>query len=158
MDISEFLCGDVTPEVEEKYDTEKFGIIDILNAMTWKKQDLDFNNELVRKTYDQYMVNRWISMEEELFFIAEMMTTIKNLSDEQHFDLLKSVLPKEKFFPFGIYMKKAKDVTEKEKRYIAHYFEIGLTEAEDFIRQMDQTEISAILSKYKYGKNEMIKI
>jgi len=55
-------------------------------------------------------------------------------------------------------MKKAKDLTEKEKRYIAHYFEIGLSEAEEYIRQMDMEEINDVLKKYKYGKNEMIKI
>jgi hypothetical protein len=158
MDISEFLCSEITPEVEEKYDAKKFGIIDILSAMTWQKIDLDFDDEVIKKTYDQYMINRWISMEEELFFIAEMMSTIKNLTDAQHFDLLKSVLPRAKFFNYGVYMKKAKDVTEKDKRYIAHYFEIGISEAEDYIRQMDQSEIDDVLKKYKYGKNDMIKI
>ena len=158
MDISDFLCNDVVEEIEEKYNIPKFGIIDILNAMTWQKKDLDFNVDYIAKTYDQYMINRWISMEDELFYVAEMLTSIKNLTDEQHFDLLKSVLPKERFFPFGIYMKKSKDITEKDKRYLAHYFEIGISDAEDYIRQMDQTEIESILNKYKYGKNEMIKI
>lgn len=158
MDISEFLCNDVVEEVEEKIVVKKISIFDFLNAMTWEKKNLDFNDDGVKSEYDQYMINRWISMEDELFFVAEMLNTMKKLTDEQHFDLLKSVLPKAKFFPFGCYMKKGKDLTEKETRYIAHYFEIGLKDAEDYIRQMSRDEIDGILKKYKYGKNEMIKI
>jgi len=158
MDISEFLCNDIIDELEEKDDVKKFGIMEILNAMTWQKIDLNFNDDLINKTYDQYIINRWISMEDELFFVAEMLNTITNLNNAQHFDLLKSTLPKEKFFPYGIYMKPCKNITEKEIKYIAHYFEIGITDAKDYIRQMTQIDIDYVLNKYKYGKNEMIKI
>lgn len=158
MDISEFF-GETVKEEEVVEDTKvKFSIFDILDAMTIKKKDLNFNDDIVRKTYDQYMINRWLSMgeSEELFYISEMLNTMTNLTDEQHFDLLKSVLPKQKYY--FKYLKRTKDLTEKEKRYIAHYFEIGIREAEDYIRQMSQEEIDEILKKYKYGKNEIIKI
>jgi len=157
MDISEFLATSVIEEVVEKEDVKvKFDIFSILGAMTNEKKQLDFNDESVQKAYDQFMINRWLSMSEELFFVAELLNTMPNLTDEQHFDLLISFLPKERFY--FKYVKRAKDLTEKEKKYIADYFEIGLHDAEDYIRQMEQEEIDSILKKYKYGKNEMIKL
>jgi hypothetical protein len=157
MDISEFLATSVIEEVVEKDDVKvKFDIFSILGAMTNEKKQLDFNDESVQKAYDQFMINRWLSMSEELFFVAELLNTMPNLTDEQHFDLLISFLPKERFY--FKYVKRAKDLTEKEKKYIADYFEIGLHDAEDYIRQMEQEEIDSILKKYKYGKNEMIKL
>lgn len=131
-------------------------IMFILDAMTIKKIDLDFNDEDVAKVYDQYMINRWISMSEALIPVAEELTRIHNLTDEQHFQMLKAVLPQRKFY--FKYIKADKELNAKEKRYIAHYFEIGLKDAEEYIRQMSQEEIDAVLKKYKYGKNDMIKV
>jgi len=157
MDISKFLTNIVRDDHVEQEDVKvNFNIFNILNSMTYEKKQLNFEDEVVKKTYDQFMINRWLSMSEDLFFVAELLNTTTNLTDEQHFDLLISFLPKERF-QFK-YMKRAKDLTEKEKKYIAHYFEIGLHDAEEYIRHMEQDEIASILKKYKYGKNEIIKL
>lgn len=153
-DLLDFLTNKPVEEHADDYKEEKLTIFNIIDAMTINKIELDFTDERTTKAYDQYMINRFLSMDESLFYVAEMMNTITNLTDEQHFDLLKSVLPKEKFYIK--YMKGKKDVTEKEKRYIADYYEIGLKEASSYIQQMTQEEIDNILKKYKYGKNEMI--
>ena len=99
MDISEFLTTGVSEECVEQEDVKvKFDIFNILSAMTFEKKQLNFNDDIVKKTYDQFMINRWLSMSEELFFVAELLNTTTNLTDEQHFDLLISFLPKEKFY------------------------------------------------------------
>jgi len=161
MDLQDFIQRDVIQEKESKRKTlkpaiKKLSIIDILKAATIDKIDLDFRDEGVQKSYDQYMVNRWLSMDESLIFLAEMLTTTHNLTNEQHFDMIKSALPQEKFYIR--YMKREKDLTEKDKRYIAHYFEISLREAEDYIRQMDEDELFMIIDKYRYGRDEMIQV
>ena len=131
-------------------------IIDIIGAATYEKSVLDFDNPEVNKSYDQYMINRWLSMEEGLLYFAEKLSTLHNLTNEDHFNMLKAALPKEKIYLR--YIKRKKDVTAKEKRYIADYFEIGLYDAESYIQQMTDSEISDILNKYKYGKGDMVKV
>ena len=157
MDLKDFIVkpSDLI-EVKEVDVKEKLTIFNILDAMTIDKKQLNFNDDLVKKSYDQYMINRWISMNEELFYIAELLNTTTNLTDAQHFDLLISTLPKDNF-NFR-YVKRKKDINASDKRYIAHYFEIGLHDADEYIRQMDQDDIDEVLKKYKYGKNQMIKI
>ena len=161
MNLKDFIQQDISPEKELKRkslkkNTKKLSIIDILKAATVEKKDLDFSDDAVQKSYDQYMVNRWLSMDEGLIFLAEMLTTTHNLTNEQHFDMIKSALPQETFYIK--YMKRKKDLTEKDKRYIAHYFEISLNEAGDYIRQMDEDEIYRIIDTYKYGRDDMIQI
>ena len=156
MNLKDFIQKE-TPVVEEKIEKPKpLSIFDILNAATIHKIDLDFDDAEVNKVYDQYMTNRWLSMDESLIFLAEMLTTTHNLTNKDHFNMIKSALPKEKFYIK--YMKRNKDLTEKEKRYIAHYFEIGIKDAEDYINQMDTDDISKILDKYRYGNNEIVQI
>ena len=95
-------------------------------------------------------------MDESLIFLAEMLTTSHNLTNRDHFNMIKAALPKEKFYIK--YMKRSKDLTEKEKRYIAHYFEIGINDAEDYINQMTQENINDILNTYVYGNNDMVQV
>ena len=156
MNLKDFIQKE--PEVikEKVVKPKRLSIFDILNAATINKTDLDFEDDEVKKAYDQYMINRWLSMDEDLIFLAEMLTTTHNLTDEDHFNMIKSALPQDKFYIK--YMKRKKDLTEKEKRYIAHYFEIGLKDAEDYINQMEEEDITEILNTYVYGNNEMIQV
>ena len=158
MNLADFLNADIEPEVEEKIEVEKLSIFDILNALTKNKIQLDFDNEVVSKSYDQYMINKFISMEPRFLIVAEKLNSMTNLTDEHHFNTLFEMLPKE-YVPFGkLYIKGKKDISEKEKRYIAHYYEIGLREANVYINQMSDDDIENVLRKYRYGKNEMIKV
>ena len=118
--------------------------------------DIDFSIESIEKSYDQYIVNKFLSMDNRLIFLAEMLNTMHNLTNAQHFDIIKEALPKEKFKIR--YIKKSKDLTLIEKKYIANYFEIGLREAEIYIDSMDDYEISCIIDKYRYGKNDIVKM
>lgn len=157
MNLTDFLTNKPEPEeVVEEFKAKSFSPFDFFKAMTIQKLDLDFSDEAIDKAYDQYMINRIISMDEYLIDVAIEMNQMKNLTNEQHYNMLKAVLPQEKFY--NKYMKGKKDVSEKEKRYIAHYYEIGLREASTYIQQMSQEDIDEILKKYKYGKNEMIKV
>jgi len=154
MDLRSIIQKEPEIVKEKVVKPKRLSIFDILNAATVGKLDLDFNDEEVKKAYDQYMINRWLSMDESLIFLAEMLTTSHHLTDEDHYNMVKAALPQEKFY--FKYMKRKKDLTEKEKRYIAHNFEIGLKDAEDYINQMDDDEIKAVLEKYTYGNDNMV--
>lgn len=156
MDLRSIIQKEPVIIKEKVVKPKRLSIFDIINAMTINKTNLDFKDEEVKKAYDQYMINRWLSMDEGLIFLAEMLTTLHHLTDEDHFKMLKAALPREKFYIK--YIKRQKDLTEKERRYIAHYFEIGLKEADEYIHQMEEEEIELILDTYRYGKDEMVQV
>ena len=148
---------DIKP-VEDKIELKKeaLRIFDILDALTINKIELDFDDDNVKKVYSQYMINTWLSMCEVLIDLANDMNSMQNLTDRQHFRMLFDILPQTKFY--FKYVKRQKDITLEDKKYIADYFEIGMNEADSFIKLMSDEELNDILSKYRYGKNQKIKL
>lgn len=130
-------------------------IFDHLSNLTQFKKEVDFSNDEVKKSYVKYIINRWISMVE--FFIPIVNQINKfDVPEEIHYRFYLNVLPKRKIF-FN-YIKKNKELNEKEKKYIAHYFEIGTKEADIYINILDNDQIQEILNTYKYGNNKMMEI
>jgi len=65
-----------------------------------------------------------------------------------------SILPKRK--QFFKYIKGKKDLSLQEKKILAKYFDIGLREAEEYIRLLEVDQIKEILEIYRCGKNTII--
>lgn len=132
--------------------SSKMELFDYLKSLTEKNEDLDFDNEEIRKGYQPFMISRFVSM-------VEIFTPIVNeinrydVPKNVHFKFYYSVLPKRK--QFFNYIKKKKDLTQNEKILIANYFEVGLKEAEKYIQILDDKQINEILNIFKYGKNEI---
>ncbi|MEM4261038.1 MAG: hypothetical protein QXG00_07390 [Candidatus Woesearchaeota archaeon] len=130
-------------------------LFDHLNNLTQFKKEADFSNDEVKKSYDKYMINRWISMVD--FFIPIVNEINKyDISEKDHYNFYLSALPKRKYF-FN-YIKKKKDINNDEKRYLAHYFNVGKKEAEIYINILEEDEIQEILNIYRYNKNKMIDV
>lgn len=122
-----------------------------LNAITKDKTELDFNDNEVKKGYVPYIINRFVSMCDLYIPIVNQINQY-DLSKDIHFKFYQALLPKRK--QFFKYIPKAKDLNVDEKRKIAKYFEIGLKEAEQYIRIMSQEDIDKILEIYKGIKDE----
>lgn len=127
-------------------------LFDYLNALTHKKEDLDFNNDEVRKGYNNYIINRFISMSEVYVPVVDEINRY-DLPKSTHFRYFHAFMPKRKHY--FKYIKKHKDLTVDEKKIIAKHFEVGLRDAEKYIEVLDQKELNSIIELYKYGKNQL---
>jgi hypothetical protein len=130
-------------------------LFDYLKAMTERNQDLNFDDEEVRKGYQPYMINRFVSMSEIFVPIVNEINS-HEVPKHIHFRYMFSILPKRKYF--FKYIKKKKDFSIKEKTIIAKYFEVGMNEAEKYIQLLDEEQIKEILSIFRYGKNSIAEI
>jgi len=128
-------------------------LFEFLNSMTFRKDDLDFTNDEIKKSYIPFMINRWISMCEAYLPVVNEINKY-DLPKEIHYEFFKSLLPKRK--QYFNYIKKQKDLDITEKRIIAKYFQVGLKEAEEYIKILDNSQIKEILEIYRYGKNSLI--
>ena len=134
---------------------DKIDIFYFLKAMTIDKKELDFTNYDIYKNYSIYMINRFVSMVECFIpFINEVNKY--TMTKQSHYNLLKSILPKQKIY--FKYMGKKKDLSLRDKKYIATYFEIGLKEAENYINLLSEDIIKEILKMYKYGRNKTVDV
>jgi hypothetical protein len=134
---------------------EKIDIFYFLKAMTVDKKNIDFSNDEFEKKYDVYMINRFVSMVECYIPVVNELNK-HEMSKCSHYNFLKNCLPQQKIY--FKYIKKSKDLTIQEKKYIAHYYEIGLKEAELYINHLTKEEIEKIINVYKYGKNNFVEI
>jgi len=128
-------------------------LFDYLKALTERNEFLDFDNEEVSKDYQPFMINRFVSMAEVFTQVVNEINRYSDIPKETHFRYLFSVLPKRR--QFFKYIKKKKDLTQDEKLIIAHYFEVGLTDAERYIQMLDENQIKEILDIHRYGKNSL---
>lgn len=127
-------------------------VFDYLNDLTLNNNELDFENEEVRKGYQPYMINRFVSMSEVYIPVVNEVNRY-DLPKSVHYRYYNSIIPKRK--QFFKYIKKKKDLSLTEKKVIAKYFEIGLKEAEEYIQLLDEEQIKNILEIFKYGKNSI---
>jgi len=143
-DAEEIVIYDIPAQKKTKT------IFQFLSALTDKKEKLDFSDTSVSKGYNQFMINRWLSMNEFTLMFVEDINTM-NLTDEQHFDILFSILPKRKFY-FD-YVKNNKSLSNDDYKYISDYFEISIKDAKNYSRILSVDDINGILTKYRYGEN-----
>lgn len=132
-------------------------IFKFLDAITYTKEDLNFDDPQISKDYEPYMINRWLSMVEIYLVFVNDTVNRYEMDKVSHFQFLKSSLPKQKVVRWD-YIKKKKDLNIQEKKYIADYFEIGLKEAELYINMMEPKIIEKFLSIYTYGRNKTVDI
>jgi len=128
-------------------------LFDFLSAMTLKNEDVNFDNPEVKKGYQSYMINRFVSMSEMFVPIVNEINRY-DVPKEVHYQYYYNILPKRK--QYFKYIKKSKDLEEQDKKYIAEYFECSMREAEGYINTMEDSEIKELLNIYKYGKNKMV--
>lgn len=122
-------------------------IFDHLNNLTRNKIIPDFSDEDILKSYEPYMINRFLSMFDHWIPIIEIVNQHK-LDKENHYRFLFNLLPQVSV-KFNYISKKKKDVKEEEKELLMRYFEFGEKDLEVCLRILDQKQIDSIISKYK---------
>jgi hypothetical protein len=114
-------------------------------------KDLDFDNEEVRKDYNKYMINRYISMV-DLYLPLVNEINKYDVPKETHYRYYQTALPKRK--QYFKYLNKAKDLSDTDKQLISKYFEVGTNDAETYINILTEDQIQEILDIFKYGKGK----
>ena len=122
-------------------------LFDHLNDITYNKTPFDISDT---KEYNQYMINRYISMDKRYVDIIVELSKY-NLTDEQHYNYLCNKLPKVK--TYFKYIKGVKEKDREELKILMKHYKIGLTEAKEYMDIMSSQDLKTLLNKYKYGKN-----
>lgn len=134
---------------EEK--NESLSLFDHLNNLTENKIEYDPMNDVQTKSYEPYMINRYISMCD---FYLPLVNEINkyDIPKNVHYRYFLSSLPKRK--QFFKYISKGKDVNKDDKEKIAKYFECGNREAEMYLEILSEDQVKTIVRKFDYGKTK----
>ena len=129
-------------------------IIDWINQVLVHKKPWDSFSESNKKTFNAFIINRWLSMDIEFIEILNYFQkySIGTLEPKETYKLYCDVLPKGKRFNKYIKGKKSKKYNTELVNVISNYFECSKLQTRDYLELIDKNELIEILEKY--GMNE----
>ena len=132
------------------------GLFDHINHIT-SNQTKDYWNTLTesdKKTWSNYMINRFLSMKMEWTDFVNEIQKLK-LDSYQLYVVYSSILPKGKQYLKYIKKKKGTIYNTQVIQKVSEYFEISKSESEDYLNLLSKEQIRELVSKYGYANKEL---
>lgn len=136
-------------------------IFDFLKSIT-QKNYIDFEklSEVDRKSYDIFMINRYLSMDKRLINAVSQIDkySFNIFTKQMHYQFLYNIIPKG--FIFFDYIKKDKSAAEVKKATESHieilmkHLQISKSKAKIYCQFLTKEDIKEIKSKYGSLKDE----
>ena len=135
-------------------------MFDFIDGVTHKKKEWSKWSDMDQKAFSPFMMNRFLSMRMELTeLINEFQTyTIGLLRPQETYKLYHELLPNNKTFAKYI---KGRNEDKYEKgliNQIAEHYQIGKSEAVDYIELMNKETLDRIISMYGYSDGDKKKL
>ena len=135
-------------------------IFDFIDGITHKKKEWSKWSDIDQKKFAPFIVNRWLSMRMELVeLVNEFQTyTIGLLRPQETYRLYHEFLPATKGYAKYI---KGRNEDKYEKgliNQIAEHYQVGKSEATEYIELMDKNSLDRIISMYGYSDAEKKKM
>jgi len=132
------------------------GLFDHINHIT-STQSKDYWNTLTesdKKTWSNYMINRFLSMKMEWTDFVNEIQKLK-LDPCMLYLVYSNVLPKGKQYLKYIKKKKQTNFNTEVVQKISEYFECSKSESEDYLKLLTKKQIRELVSKYGYTDKEL---
>lgn len=138
-------------------DKKGASIFDFIEGVTSKKKSWNKWNETDQKSFSPFIVNRWLSMRQDLVeFINELQTyTIGVLRPKETYQLYYELLPNNKVFAKYVKGKKEDKFSDKLISQVAEHYQVSRLEATEYVELMNQEQCTYLLSLYGYADKEI---
>jgi hypothetical protein len=132
-------------------------IFDWLNQITYDKQPWNSFTEEDKKSFEPYMIHRFLSMNPDYIEFVNLVQTFPYSDKEKIYNIYLYMIPKKKMFLKYIKSSKTKR-QEKLLKHIALYYECSLGEAEEYIDILRESGVKSILTKLGVEEKEQKKL
>lgn len=123
-------------------------IFDWLKQITYNKGDWDSFSDDDKKSWNNYMIHRFLSMNPDYIEVVNIVQKYQYLTDKQLYTIYKNLIPKRNVFLK--YIKGKKDKTSAEDiKYLADYFECSTREIKEYVDIVPKEELANILDNFK---------
>ena len=131
-------------------------IFDWLNQITLYKKDWNTFSEEDYKSFNIFIINRFLSMNEEWIEIINMLQqyTIE-MENKDVYNLYKNLIPKEKKFLRYIKGKRDKKYNKDLIKILCDYFECSKLQVSEYIDLLPKYELKSILILYGINEKEI---
>ena len=122
-------------------------IFDWINQINYEKKSWDSFSEAEQKTFNTFIINRWLSMDEELIQIVNYFQkySIGLLEPRDTYMWYRDIIPKKKRFNKYVKGKKAMKYDSELITTICKYYETSKNECIEYIEMMDKKQLTSIL-------------
>ena len=130
-----------------------------LSGVKEKKTPWESLSVMDRKSFEPFMVNRFLSMNMGLLELVNELQkyTIGQLSPKDVYKLYLDVLPKKRSFDKYIKAKGGDKYNDKVLDYLSRYFEVSKREVKDYLDILSKDEVTTIIQKFGIDKKEIKK-
>ena len=132
-------------------------IFDWLNQITYEKQPWNSFTEEDKKSFEPYMIHRFLSMNPDYIEFVNLIQTFPYSDKEKIYNIYLYMIPKKNMFHKYIKSSKKKK-QESLLKHIANYFECSFGEAEEYIDILRETGVKSILTKLGIEEKEQKKL
>ena len=135
-------------------------IFDWINQINYEKKSWDSFSEAEQKTFNTFIINRWLSMDKELIQIVNYFQkySIGLLEPRDTYMWYRDIIPKKKRFNKYVKGKKAMKYDSELINTICKYFETSKKECVEYIAMMNKDELKSILELHGKEPKQIKKI
>ena len=125
-------------------------IIDWINQILTHKKSWDSFSETDQKTFSPFIINRWLSMDEEFIEVVNYFQkyAVGTLEPREVYKWYSDFLPKGKRFNRYIKGKKDEKYDPELINVLVIWFECSQLEAKENLSYISKEEVNQILEKY----------
>jgi hypothetical protein len=132
-------------------------LFDWLKELTGKKRDWDSFSDKERESFNPYMVNRFLSMNEPFIELVNYVQTIPYTDKKKYYTVYCQLLPKQNVWLKYI-KSKMKQPTIELVSAIAEIMECSRREAANAVMVLDNDHLEEVLYKAGYQSSEVAKM
>ena len=132
-------------------------IFDWLKEITYNKSKWESFTEEDKKSFEPYMIHRFLSMNPEYIEFVNLVQTFPYSDKEKIYSIYLYMIPKNNMF-FKYIKSSKKKKQESLLKHIANYFECSFGEAEEYIDILRESGIKSILTKLGVEEKEQKKL
>ena len=135
-------------------------ILDWINQILVHKKSWNSFNETDQKTFSPFIINRWLSMDEEFIEVVNYFQkyAIGTLEPREVYMWYRDVLPKGKRFNKYIKGKKSKKYDDWLIKLLCNHFKCSKLQVIEYIELIDKEELKDILEMYGTDKKQVKKV
>ena len=135
-------------------------IFDHLSGIKEKKVSWESLNEMDKKSFSPFIINRWLSMNMDLLPIVNILQkyTIGLLSAKDTYKVYLDFLPKKKTFDKYVKGKSDGKHNKDKLKYLAAWYGVSQREVTDYLEILPKEDVVSILMKYGLTEKESKKL
>ena len=135
-------------------------IFQLIDQILIHKKHWDSFNKTDQKAFSPFIINRWLSMDEEFIEVVNYFQkySIGTLEPREVYKWYCDVLPRGKRFNKYIKGKKGKKYNKELLDLLAVYFEDGKFQVQEYLELINRDELKEILEMHGIDKQKIMRM